>query len=94
MRTPSPASGGLVLAAIANGGARAVSASAAFAAAASISREDGIPVGPEGGTALATVAEGLAHGEIDPGSTIVVINTATPLKADPAFNAEPMHQGV
>jgi threonine synthase len=89
MRTPSPTSGGPVLAAIANGGARAVSASAAFAAAAGISREDGIPVGPEGGTALASVAAALACGEIAPDSSIVVINTASPLKADPGFDAAP-----
>jgi threonine synthase len=87
MRTPSPASGGLVLAAIANGGAHAVSAGAAFAAAADVSRQDGIPVGPEGGTALAAVAAALACGEIDARSSIVVINTATPLKADPGFGA-------
>ena len=94
MRTPSPASGGLVLAAIATGGAHAVSAAAAFAAAAGASKQDGVPVGPEGGTALATVAAALARGEIDPASSIVVVNTATPLKADPAFDAAPASHEV
>jgi len=92
MRTAAPASGELVLAAITNGGAYAVSASAAFAAAAGASRQDGIPVGPEGGTALATVSAALACGDIDPHTSIVVINTATPLKADPAFSTVPASQ--
>jgi len=87
MRTPLPASGALVLAAIADGGAHAVSAGAAFGAAAAASSRDGIPVGPEGGTALAALAAALASGEIGSQSCVVAVNTATPLKADPEFGA-------
>jgi hypothetical protein len=34
----------------------------------------------------------LACGDIDPHTSIVVINTATPLKADPAFSTVPASQ--
>lgn len=85
MRTPAPVFGNQVLAAIA--GAHAISPVAAFAAALAITEKDGVSVGPEGGTALATAAEALRIGEIGADATIVVINTATPLKADPAFLA-------
>jgi threonine synthase len=91
MRTPYPVSGEAVLAAIATGGAHAANAHEAFAAAVSIAQQDGIAVGPEGGTALVTVAVALAKGELNPQARIVVINTATPLKADPAFSTVPVH---
>jgi len=87
MRTAAPAAGERVLSAIASGGAYAISPAVAFADAILVSERDGIAVGPEGGTAVAAVAAGLKCGEIEHRSTIVVINTATPLKADPAFTA-------
>ncbi len=87
MRTAAPASGTQVLAAIVQGGAHAISPGAAFAAAVSIMQRDGVAAGPEGGTAIAAAAAALANGEIAQHATIVIINTATPLKADPAFQA-------
>jgi threonine synthase len=88
MRTASPSAGEQVLAVISGGGAYAVSAPAALGAARAIARADGILVGLEGGTALAAVRAALDCGNLSSHSTIVVINTGTALKSDPALTIE------
>jgi threonine synthase len=88
MRTAAPAAGDQVLEAIANGGAHAVTPAVAFTAAMDVTRRDGILIGPEGGTALAALSAALTLGQIARDSIVVAINTATPIKADPAFYSE------
>jgi threonine synthase len=85
MRTPSPALGAELLAAVA--GAYAIDPEVALTAADAIARADGILIGLEAGTALAAAARALDRGDISRRSNIVVINTATALKSE-AFTVE------
>jgi threonine synthase len=85
MRTASPSLGREVIAAIAGGGAYAVDPQAACSAARALYAADGVPIGLEGGTALAAARQALLDGAIAPDSTVVVVNAATALKSDPTY---------
>lgn len=85
MRTPNPALGSEVLRAVSGAGAYAIAPADAAAAAAELARLDGVLVGLETGTSIAAVFNGLRNGTLSSSATIVVINTATAMKSDPAW---------
>ena len=87
MRTAKPGLGREVLAAIRDGGAYAIDPGVARKSCAGLAANDGIAIGLEGGTALAAAEMIVRDKPIASQSTIVVVNTATALKSDPAYRA-------
>ncbi|WP_444633988.1 pyridoxal-phosphate dependent enzyme [Cupriavidus oxalaticus] len=85
MRTPFPRRGADVLQAISSGGAFSVSPAAAALQAGNCGKQDGINVGLECGTALASAAIALIVGDLPRTSTIMVVNTAGISKMDPRY---------
>lgn len=85
MRTPSPSLGGEVLAALNGGAALAVEPRSAFAAVRKLAAADGLIVGLETGSALDALARARSSGVIARDLRIVVVNTSTLLKSDPAY---------
>ncbi len=77
LRVPSALGDRLMLRALreTEGGAIAIDDGALVAAAATVSREEGVDVSPEGGAALAALEVLVGRGQVDRGETVVVFNT-------------------
>lgn len=86
MRTPSPALGREVLAALNGGAALAVEPRSACDAVRNLAEADGLIVGLETGSALDALARARATGAIAQDMSVVVVNTSTLLKSDPAYS--------
>jgi len=77
LRVPGPLGDRLMLRAIreTGGGAVAIEDAVLLEAAATVSREEGVDVSPEGGAAIAAIESLVGRGEVDRGETVVVFNT-------------------
>jgi threonine synthase len=77
LRVPAALGDRLMLRALreTGGGALAIEDAVLAEAAATVSREEGVDVSPEGGAALAAVEVLVGRGEVDRGETVVVFNT-------------------
>jgi threonine synthase len=85
MRTAAPGLGTQVLDAVARGGgAYAVDPNEASDAVGRMARNDGVIVGLETGTGLVAAAKAVSDTTVAANATVVVINTSTLLKSDPA----------
>lgn len=85
MRTPNPPRGEEVLRAIAGGGAHAAAPGLAVDAVYRLARLDGVQVALETGSALVALEHALSVGTLSEDAEVVVLNTASPLKSDPAY---------